>query len=49
MDLEGVMLSKISQTDQDKYSNTCILKLKTNTNKYIYNKTEADSQIQRTS
>lgn len=37
MDLEGVMLGEISQTDQDKYSvNTCIWKLKTNTNKYIY-------------
>ena len=32
MDLEGIMLSEISQTEKDKYS---MLSLKNKTNKYI--------------
>ena len=49
MDLEGTMLSEISQTEKDKYcmlSFTCgIKKLKQISD---YNKKERDSQIQRT-
>ena len=41
MDLEGIMLSEISQTEKDKY---CMISLNLkNTNEY--NKKETDSQI----
>ena len=49
MDLEGIVLSEISQTEKDKYcmfSLICrIWKLKQINE---YNKTETDSQIQKT-
>ena len=48
MDLESIMLSEISQTEKNKYYMfTYVWNLKTKqTNKY--NRTETDSQIQRT-
>ena len=50
MDLEDIMLSEISQTEKDKYctfSLICGIENKTK-QKIKYNKTETDSQIQRT-
>ena len=48
MDLEGIMLNEISQTEKDKY---CMLSLICETYKIIqmdvYSKTGTDSQIQR--
>ena len=45
IDLEGIMLSEISQTEKDKYSViTYMWNLKNKTNNE-YNKTETDSQI----
>ena len=47
MNLEGIMLSEIGQTKKDKYSViTYMWNLKNKTNEH--NKTETDSQIQRT-
>ena len=49
MDLESIMLNEISKTEKNKYcmfSLTCGISKTKQTNKY--NKTEADSQIQRT-
>ena len=47
IDLEGIMLSEINQTEKDKY---CMLSLWNLKRKQInkYNKTETDSQIERT-
>ena len=46
IDLEGLMLSEISQTEKDiLYVITYMWNLKNKTNEYIYNKTETDSQI----
>ena len=48
MELEGIMLSEISQTEKDKYIVISYMwNLKNKTNEY--NKTEAESQIERTS
>ena len=50
MDLEGIMLSEISQTKKDKY---CMISPNVESKKIQptseYSKKEADSQIQRTS
>ena len=47
MNLEGIMLSEIGQTEKDKYIVISYMwNLKNKTNEY--NKTETDSQIQRT-
>ena len=49
MDLEGIMLCETSQTETDKY---CITSLMCGVQKIkqmnVYDKTETDSQIQRT-
>ena len=49
MDLEGIILSEVSQTEKDKY---CMISLKcgiqTIKQTSEYNKKETDSQVQRT-
>ena len=46
MDLEGIMLSEISQTDKDKYHMISLICGIKNTNEQT-NKTEIDSEIQK--
>ena len=46
MDLEGIMLSAVSQTEKEKNSLSCHLFMESEMN--AYKQTEADSQIQGT-